>query len=213
MPWKIVWLSGRLASPLCEPIYANAVGLSKHYTQLALHIQEFRQIFSDANTRAIHKWPPFVSIYLQGKYSIKQSLGLLQIMHLRLHNAELLCMGMGTIGHPRENQQKIGQIRTQDCMPCWFAPEPDQEVDQSEFRVVSTQSAQGPIQCILMRWSIHALVNLPNCLGMLVSRIAKHAFEILEPLLQEPIDGRTSHDDQTRFIWQGVASTQSVHVC
>ena len=82
-------------------------------------------------------------------------------------------------------------------MPCWLAPEPDQEVDQSEFRVVSTQSAQGPIQCMLMRWSIHAL---PNCLGMLVSRIAKHAFEILEPLLQEPIDGRTSHDDQTRFI-------------
>ena len=58
----------------------------------------------------------------------------------------------------------------------------------------------GPIQCMLMRWSIHTLVNLPNCLGMLVSRIAKHAFEILEPLLQEPIDGRTSHDDQTRFI-------------
>ena len=51
-----------------------------------------------------------------------------------------------------------------------------------------------------MRWSIHTLVNLPNCLGMLVSRIAKHAFEILEPLLQEPIDGRISHDDQTRFI-------------
>ena len=36
-----VWLSGRLASPLCESIYAIAVGLSKHYTQLALHIQEF----------------------------------------------------------------------------------------------------------------------------------------------------------------------------
>ena len=48
--------------------------------------------------------------------------------------------------------------------------------------------------CAKMRWSIRAL---PNCLGMLVSRIAKHAFEILEPLLQEPIDGRTSHDDQT----------------
>ena len=149
------------------------------------------------------------------KYSIKQSLGLLQIMHLRLHNAELLCMGMGTIQHPRENHpfQAENWTNPNTRLPCWFVPEPDKEVNQSELRVVSTQSAQGPIQCMLMRWSIHALVNLPNCLGMLVSRIAKHAFEILEPLLQEPIDGRTSHDDQTRFIWQGVASTQWVHVC